>query len=147
MTNEELRARMDAEAEAIAAAETDEDDGTPLPDRVTVSRPNRARSKVLQVRLNDDEFEALEAIAARRDLPVSTIAREHLLELVRAERARAAAGDTTALAEQLLLLVSELSSVTEQFREAFSPEAIKTASEAVARFAGMRRSAMTSADG
>ncbi|BBZ26961.1 hypothetical protein MMAD_12560 [Mycolicibacterium madagascariense] len=28
-----------------------EDDGAPLPTNVTVSRPNRARSKVLQVRL------------------------------------------------------------------------------------------------
>lgn len=83
--NDALRARMDAEAEAIAAAETDEDDGSPLPDHVTVSRPNRARSKVLQVRLNPDEYEALERIAAARDLPVSTIARAQLLDLVRSE--------------------------------------------------------------
>jgi hypothetical protein len=40
--NDELRAPMAAEAEAVFAAETDEDDGAPLPDHVTVTRPNRA---------------------------------------------------------------------------------------------------------
>lgn len=37
------------------------------------------RSKTLQVRLNDDEFEALGALASARGLPVSTLARDMLL--------------------------------------------------------------------
>lgn len=41
MSDDELRARMIAEAEAIAAAETDEDDGAPLPAHVKVTRPGR----------------------------------------------------------------------------------------------------------
>lgn len=76
-------ARIGAEAEAGEVDQT----VRPLPAHVKVSRPNRARSKVLQVRLNPDEMEALEAIAARRNLPVSTVAREQLLRLVTEDRA------------------------------------------------------------
>ena len=88
MNNDELRARMNAEAEAIAAAETDEDDGAPLPDHVTVTRPGLARSKVLQVRLNPDEYEAVERVAAARDLLVSTVARGWVLRGIRQSAAR-----------------------------------------------------------
>ena len=69
---------------AAEAAETDQND-RPIPEHVTVSRPNRARSKVLQVRLNPDEFEAIERIAADRGLPPSTVARERLLAMIREE--------------------------------------------------------------
>jgi hypothetical protein len=71
-------ARIGDEAEAAEADQTDR----PIPPHVKVSRPNLARSKVLQVRLNPEEFDALEAIAARRELPVSTIARAQLLKLI-----------------------------------------------------------------
>lgn len=81
--NDELRARMYAEAEAIAEAETDEDDGLPLPDHVTVTRPGLASSKVLQVRLNPEEYEAVERVAAARGLPVSTLARGWVLRGIR----------------------------------------------------------------
>ncbi|AVR77049.1 hypothetical protein SEA_LESTON_87 [Mycobacterium phage Leston] len=37
------------------------------------------RTRVLQVRLNNDEMQAVEALAAARDLPASTVAREILL--------------------------------------------------------------------
>jgi hypothetical protein len=107
MTDADLRACMDAEAEAIAAAETDEDDGASLPDHVKVSRPGRARSRVLQVRLNPDEYEALERIAAVRDLPVSTIARAQLLEMVRSERSRDAEAESDNV-EDLFEDVSDL---------------------------------------
>ncbi|MGV0607366.1 hypothetical protein [Mycolicibacterium sp. XJ1904] len=46
--------RIGAEAEAAEADQTDR----PLPPHVKVSRPNQARSKVLQVRLNPEEFDA-----------------------------------------------------------------------------------------
>ncbi|HTH89881.1 hypothetical protein [Mycobacterium sp.] len=70
-----------AEQSEIEAAEVDETD-RPIPAHVNVSRPNRARSKVLQVRLNPEEFAAIEAIADRRGLPASTVARERLLSLI-----------------------------------------------------------------
>lgn len=76
--DELLAAAAAAEAEA---GEADQTDG-PIPNQVTVSRPNRARSKVLQVRLNPDEFDAIERIAAGRGLPPSTVAREHLLAMI-----------------------------------------------------------------
>lgn len=71
-----------AEADEIEAAERTADPDAPLPAHVKVSQPGRARSKVLQVRLNPEELAALEAIAERRELPVSTVAREQLLRLL-----------------------------------------------------------------
>lgn len=95
LSNEELRDLMDEEARAAEeAAYDDEDDGAPLPPDVKVSRPNRARSKVLQVRLNPDEMEAVERIAARRELPPSTVAREWLLRMVAEDKAAGEPGET-----------------------------------------------------
>ena len=75
-----------AEAAAIEAAERAGDGAHPeLPPHVRVSQPGRARSKVLQVRLNPEELAALETIAERRALPVSTVARAALLRLVAEE--------------------------------------------------------------
>jgi hypothetical protein len=81
VVRERLEDRLAAEAEAAENA-PDEDDGQPLPPHVKVSRPNQARSKVLQVRLNPEEFEAVERIARRRGLPPSTVARAQLLQLI-----------------------------------------------------------------
>ena len=82
LSNDELRAQMDEEARiSEAAAYDDSDADAPLPAHVKVSRRNR-RPKTLQIRLSAEELEALEAVAARRDLPVSTVAREQLLQLV-----------------------------------------------------------------
>jgi predicted DNA-binding ribbon-helix-helix protein len=72
----DLEAELADEAEA---AEANPD--APITDRSTVTR-GHARSKVLQVRLNQDEFDAIERLAERRQLPVSTIAREQLLQLI-----------------------------------------------------------------
>jgi hypothetical protein len=72
-----------AEADEIEAAGGTTDPDAPLPDHIKVTRPGRARSKVLQVRLNPEEMAALEAIAERRNLPVSTVAREQILRLLR----------------------------------------------------------------
>lgn len=74
-----------AEADEIEAAEHTSNPNAPLPDHVEVSQPGRARSKVLQVRLNPEEMTALEAIAERRELPVSTVAREQILRLLDAD--------------------------------------------------------------
>lgn len=80
MASRELRDLIDQEAEHAEAMEVDQTD-RPIPPRVTLSRPNRARNKILQVRLNPDELAAIERLAERRGLPVSTVAREKLLEL------------------------------------------------------------------
>lgn len=72
-------AAIGAEAEA---GEVDQSD-RPIPAHVTVTRGN-PRSKVLQVRLNADEYEAIERIAADRGLPASTVAREQLLAMTQA---------------------------------------------------------------
>jgi hypothetical protein len=80
---------IEDDIEAIEAAEADQTE-RPLPAHVKVSRPGHARSKVLQVRLNPDEYDALERIADRRELPVSTIARAQLLKLIASERSAGA---------------------------------------------------------
>ena len=71
-----------AESDEIEAAEYTTDPDAPLPAHVKVSQPGHARSKVLQIRLNPEEMTALETIAKRRGLPVSTVAREHILRLL-----------------------------------------------------------------
>lgn len=81
MADKELRDLIN-EVAADAEAARGKDEDAPLPAHVTVSRPNRARSRVLQVRLNDDEFEAVERAAERRGLPASTVARDRLLALL-----------------------------------------------------------------
>lgn len=67
------------QAATEAEATRGQDQDAPLPPHVKVSRPNRARSRVLEVRLNPDEYEALELLAKGRGLPMSTIARALLL--------------------------------------------------------------------
>ena len=74
--------------------------------RRRVSPPARARSKVLQVRLNPDEFEAIERIAANRGLPPSTVARERLLAMIREEQ-----GEQADVATQLVVVADQLRAV------------------------------------
>ncbi|MGI9161737.1 MAG: hypothetical protein ACR2JI_02265 [Mycobacterium sp.] len=95
-------AEIAAEAEAAEADQTDR----PVPDHVKVSRPNRARSKVLQVRLNPDEFDAIERIAAERGLPPSTVARERLLAMIREDQ-----GEEADVATVLVGVADQLRSV------------------------------------
>jgi hypothetical protein len=80
-------------AEGAAAEAFEEDQSTPYPENVKISRGN-PRSKVLQVRLNPDEFAAIERIAATRKLPASTVARELLLRLI-AEETSGGGGEVT----------------------------------------------------
>lgn len=95
-----------AEADEIERADANADPGEPAPAHVKVSRPNRARSRVLQVRLNPEELDALEAIADRRSLPVSTVAREQLLRLVAQDEA-AQRGETPIMAWNELMAALE----------------------------------------
>lgn len=83
------------------------DDGTPMP---PTAKRGTARSKVLQVRLNDDELTALERIAAQRGLPVSTIARESLLDLIAGEDGAPTVARLRATVARLNSLVGEVDS-------------------------------------
>jgi len=73
----ELKDLLDAEGAAAEAAE-----GGRKPPRRTDVRVTRGhdRAKTLQIRLNDDELAELVAVAQDRGLPVSTIARQLLLQ-------------------------------------------------------------------
>jgi len=70
--------------EDIEAAEAEQTE-RPLPAHVEASRLGHARSKMLHVRLNPDEYEALERIAERREqarascrgLPATGAAQHH----------------------------------------------------------------------
>jgi hypothetical protein len=75
-----LKDIIESEAKAVEDAEGAE----PLRDlsEVTVTRGN-GRGRVLQVRLNDEEFEAVQAAAG--DLPASTFARAVLLRSIQSE--------------------------------------------------------------
>ncbi|HEY1838955.1 MAG TPA: hypothetical protein VGG53_01815 [Mycobacterium sp.] len=97
-------ARVAAEAEAGEADQTDR----PLPAHVKVSQPGRARSKVLQIRLNPDELAAVEAIAERRGLPVSTVGREQILQLIAEDAATQADAPAAVLSLSRLLGAAEM---------------------------------------
>jgi hypothetical protein len=106
---ETLKQRLDrigAEAEAAEANQTDQT----IAPHVKVSRPNQARSKVLQVRLNPEEFDAIERLAAQRGLPASTVARERLLQMIREDDATEAdiATQLAAAADRIKALVAQV---------------------------------------
>jgi len=69
------------EVEAAEAAEVTSDPNEPLPAPVKVTR-GTARSKNLQVRFRDVEFDELAAYAEQRGLPVSTVVRMLVLQAV-----------------------------------------------------------------
>jgi hypothetical protein len=65
------------EAKAAEAAEADQ--GSAIRADVRITR-GHSRSRTLQVRLNENELEALAVMADQRGLPVSTVARLLLLQ-------------------------------------------------------------------
>jgi uncharacterized protein YbaP (TraB family) len=73
----ELKDLLDAEGAAAEAGEGDKNS----PKRKT-SKMTRGhdRAKTLQIRLNEDELAELTALAEDRGLPVSTVARQLLLQ-------------------------------------------------------------------
>ena len=73
-----IKRLLDAEGAASEEAEVMSDQHTELPDHVRVTR-GHGRSRTLQIRLNGDEYHALELLAKGRDLPVSTLARSLIL--------------------------------------------------------------------
>lgn len=69
-------------AEVAANEQADElSADAPLPENVKVTR-GHDRSKVLQVRLNEDEYRMLVKMADAERLPVSTYVRAFLLQII-----------------------------------------------------------------
>jgi hypothetical protein len=73
----ELKDLLEAEGAAVETAETGQD--SPARTDVKVTR-GHDRAKTLQIRLNGDELGELTALAQDRGLPVSTVARQLLLQ-------------------------------------------------------------------
>ena len=73
----ELKDLLDAEGAAAEAAEAEQE--SPVRTDVKVTR-GHDRAKTLQVRLNEEELGELAALAKERGLPVSTVARQLLLQ-------------------------------------------------------------------
>lgn len=73
----ELKDLIDAEGAAAEMGEAEQD--SPKRTDVRVTR-GHDRAKTLQIRLNEGEFEELVALAEDRGLPVSTVARQLLLQ-------------------------------------------------------------------
>jgi hypothetical protein len=91
MTKQEVKDDVAAISEdEVAAIEAGRE--YPLSESAKISRGN-GRSKVLQVRLNPEELAELERVAAQRGLPISTVAREAIIRLIRPEVARTAAAN------------------------------------------------------
>lgn len=61
------------------------DSTEPYPDVTAISRPN-APSGMFNLRLSDEQFEAMQMMANARHLPMSTMARAWLLDLLDAEQ-------------------------------------------------------------
>lgn len=72
-----LKKLIDAEAKASEAGEVDQ--SSPARVGVKVTR-GHDRAKTLQIRLNHEELGELTALAETRGLPVSTVARQLLLQ-------------------------------------------------------------------
>lgn len=72
-----LQELLDAEGAAAEAAEADQESVRRTDAKVT---RGHSRAKTLQIRLNEDELAELTALAEDRGLPVSTIARQLLLQ-------------------------------------------------------------------
>jgi hypothetical protein len=111
-----------AEADEIEAAERTADPDAPLPAHVKVSQPGRARSKVLQVRLNPEEMAALETIADRRELPVSTVAREQILRLLAADAEGPEQPSAMLKLSRLLLTAEQIAEYADDLRHELPSE-------------------------
>lgn len=70
-----------AEAKAAEEAEVTSDPDAPLPSQVKVTR-GHPRARNLQVRFREDEFDDLAAYAEQRGLPVSTVVRSLVLQVI-----------------------------------------------------------------
>lgn len=85
---------LEQESAAVELAERESKADEPLPESTQVTR-GLARSKTLQVRLTEVEYEVIEELARDAGLPSSTFARQILLQALPEQRE--AEGDGAAL--------------------------------------------------
>lgn len=112
MTSPKVTAKKDlAKILAREAAAIDADRDAPITDSTVVTR-GHGRSKTLQVRLNPEELDDLERLAADRGLPTSTVAREAILQLIRPTAARSKAARR--LVDDFARYLDSLASTTNQ---------------------------------
>lgn len=81
MSKKNIDDLLAAEAKAVEGAEVTSDPDAPLPDHVKVTR-GHPRTKNLQVRFREDEFDELAGYAEQRGLPVSTVVRSLVLQAI-----------------------------------------------------------------
>lgn len=96
MSSEELRQLLDAEGEHVEATK---DDPIPAEALARATRPGLARSVTFTLRLNPEELAALQALAADRGVPASTLVRGWIGRQLTADRN--APTDTDAVVERL----------------------------------------------
>lgn len=94
MSHKGIEDLLAAEGAAVEEAEASSDPGEPLSAHVTVTR-GHPRTRNLQVRFRDDEYDALVRYAEQRGLPVSTVVRMVALQAI------APADDLTAALDRL----------------------------------------------
>lgn len=70
-----LRTLIDAEAE-----HAEDHRGDPAPAAAQGTRPHRAKSEMLSLRLNPDELTAVRELARQRDIPASALVRGWILQ-------------------------------------------------------------------
>jgi hypothetical protein len=58
----------------------------PYPELAVSTRPNRGRSRVYSVRLNEDEYQAVQRVADAAHLPASSLVRSWILDRLDQER-------------------------------------------------------------
>jgi hypothetical protein len=67
-------------------AESERTRDEPYPPGARFTRPNRGRSRVYSVRLNEDEYQAVQRVADAAHLPASTLVRSWILARLDQER-------------------------------------------------------------
>lgn len=85
MTNEPDEESIETLREDARRLEQHAGSSKPYPEGTVISRPN-APSRMFNLRLSDEQFDALQQIANAKHLPMSTMARAWLLDRLDAEQ-------------------------------------------------------------
>jgi len=81
MANEIDRGLLDQVREVPERTKDD-----PYPELAVPTRPNRGRSRVYSVRLNEEEYQAVQRVADAAHLPASSLVRSWILDRLDQER-------------------------------------------------------------
>jgi hypothetical protein len=78
---------VDLEVLERIAEELERTKDDPFPEGAMFTRPNRDRSRVYSIRLNPDEYDAVQRVAEAAHLPPSTLVRSWILQRLESEPA------------------------------------------------------------